>query len=146
MRPIAVTALLISALAAAPSHAAATPAKASQIVTLTTSAVPGAPCGANERAVDAMRLADGSSQPFVIPPGKVLVITSVNFFGSGATPGRRYFFRLSIPGIGVVVAGDAGVADAFAGGFAGSVTVPNGAVNQAGAHPLRWRGPPPRRL
>lgn len=111
------------------------PSRASQVAVLHPTVTGSSPCGSSAYPVDGMRTSSGAIVPFEIPPKKVFVVTSVDVFGS-ADPNRHYRFALalattpSIPG-GYLVVGEA-VTDA-AGYYAGSVSVPTGAVVPPGA-------------
>jgi hypothetical protein len=128
---------LLALLAPPASGGPLVPTRASQVVVLSPSAVDDSACGADAYPVDTMRTSDGQLAPFAIPAKQVFVVTSVDVFGSADEPNRRYHFNLTldssatIPG-GSLVVGDAGLTDA-AGNYAGSVTVPSGAIVPAGA-------------
>ena len=135
MRSLAAALLCLTALPAAAGPLA--PTKASQVATLVPTATTKSGCGANAYPVDTMRKSDGTVEPFGVPAKEVFVVTSIDVFGEAEEPNRRYFFSLSIdntPGIpgGTLVVGDAGLTDS-AGGYAGSVTVPTGAIVPSGA-------------
>ena len=135
MRLLAVALLSVSALPAAAGPLA--PTKASQVAVLMPTATDKSSCGQNAYPVDTMRKSDGTVEPFVVPPKEVFVVTSMDVFGSADEPNRRYFFSLSIdntPAIagGTLVVGDAGLTDST-GGYAGSVSVPTGAIVPSGA-------------
>jgi hypothetical protein len=134
LRLLTVALLCLIALPAAAGPLA--PTKASQVAILVPTATTKSGCGANAYPVDTMRKSDGTVVPFVIPPKEVFVVTSLDVFGEAQEPNRRYFFSLSIdntPGVpgGTLVIGDAGLTDS-AGGYAGSVTVPTGAIVPSG--------------
>ena len=84
MHLVTLIVLGLALLSAAPSFAGAlAPAKASDLVVAGTSN--SAPdCPIVGRAFDVRFLPDGTEEPFVIPPKRVLVITSVDFNLSGS--------------------------------------------------------------
>src|SRR5262249_19343635 len=108
------------------------PSKASQLVTLGTS---GASCLSGLRKVDTRLNGDGTSAPFIIPPGMVLVITGAEWFtfdlpglGSGTEP-----FNINLEGAGTatvhVTGGQFGVE-----GEGGSTTFSSGIVVKPGTN------------
>ena len=64
------------------------PRTASDLVTLLGGAPATGGCTGVERPVDRRALADGSTGPFTVPAGKVLVLTGVEWFSAGTGPGR----------------------------------------------------------
>ena len=134
MRSLAAALLCLIALPAAAGPLS--PTKASQVALLMPTATTESGCGASAYPVDTMRKSDGTVVPFAVPPKEVFVVTSMDVWGDAEEPNRRYFFSLSIdnsPGIpgGTLVVGDAGLTDST-GGYAGSVSVPTGAIVPSG--------------
>ena len=64
------------------------PRTASDLVTLLGGAPATGGCTGAERPIDRRTLADGSTGPFTIPAGKVLVLTGVEWFSTGTGTGR----------------------------------------------------------
>lgn len=95
--------LLALAGAALPLSASALePKKPSQLVTL----LPSGPCAAGEGFLYDLRVgADGSTAPFTIPQGQVLVVTRWGFGFSGGTSVASAFANLAIEGSVPVASG-----------------------------------------
>ena len=64
------------------------PRMASDLVTLLGGAPATSGCSAAERPIDRRTLADGSTGPFTVPAGKVLVLTGVEWFSTETGTGR----------------------------------------------------------
>ena len=64
------------------------PRMASDLVTLLGGAPATSGCSAAERPIDRRTLADGSTGPFTVPAGKVLVLTGIEWSSAGTGTGR----------------------------------------------------------
>jgi hypothetical protein len=108
------------------------PTKASDLVVAGTSnAAPDCPVAG--RAFDVRFLPDGTEEPFVIPPKRVLVITSVDFTVTSSSPNVTASPVLSLQSGGVSKSLAIASAMTDANGTAtGNVVVPNGVVVRAG--------------
>jgi hypothetical protein len=138
------SALPLALAASSASAGALAPAKASDLVVVGTS--PGAiDCIAGGKKFDVRVLPDGTTEPFVIPPKKVLVITSFQFVVS-SDPNRSVSPSVNVvPGALTVQRLIMGAATTDANGNAsGSVVVPNGVrvhaeilcLGNGGEHPF----------
>jgi hypothetical protein len=109
------------------------PAKASDLVVVYTKELVGT-CPNGGRVFDTRVLPDGTEAPFVIPPKRVLVITSLEYsFQSNADPNWNATPLLSLqngPSIQPILRGF-GVTDALGSG-SGQVLVPAGVAVRAG--------------
>jgi hypothetical protein len=119
----AIIALAAVSAAAGPAGAAGVgPSRASDIVTLVSS---GASCGGANYFVDLRVNPDGTTSPFEIPPGRVLVVTSAEWQGSGL-PNHFYSFVL-YAGNTAIISGPGSQSNGQ-GQVAGTVVLPTGAV------------------
>jgi len=106
------------------------PARASDVVTVYTN---GAPCPIVGVAFDTIVLPDGTSQPFSIPPKRVLVVTSLDWNVTSGSPGVAAAPVLSLQtgGGGLPILQGSGVTDSN-GTAAGTVTASTGVVVRSG--------------
>jgi hypothetical protein len=133
--PIRIVALALALLLPHVAHAAAlAPAKASDLVAVYTKG--NGDCPVAGRPFDTRVMPDGTEVPFVIPPKKVFVITSLQFTFESSSPPNNHAtptVSLQLPGAvtGVPLVIGAAVTDAD-GGASGSVVVPNGVTVRSG--------------
>jgi hypothetical protein len=120
----------VLAFFSATAHAAVLgPTRASDLVNVV--AFPGFSgvcCSASETAFDITFDADGERQPFVIPPGKVFVVTGIEWNSFLGTPNRQTLAVLSLSrptGCDGLFANSTALADG-AGSAGNTLTVPNG--------------------
>ncbi len=93
------TAIALMTWASAATAGVLAPRKPSQSITLLTSGV-SAPCGgtALDALVDTEILSDGTTAPFTIPSGMVLVIDGLSWAASSGTPDRLIGILIDIGG------------------------------------------------
>ena len=90
------------------------------------------PCLATEAIIDSMVNADGSVGPLVIPAGKVLVITSLEWTSFGAVANTHYAFVIrNADKQNSIVAGAGTISDG-GGDMSGSLQIPTGLVIRSG--------------
>jgi len=87
MRCAIVLALALAGCATAGAQSLA-PRTASDLVTLLGGAPATGGCTGAERPIDRRTLADGSTGPFAVPAGKVLVLTGIEWFSTETGTGR----------------------------------------------------------
>jgi hypothetical protein len=121
----------VGVLIASSSHAEVAPSKPSDIIDAFNS---GTPCkSAPGTLVDQVVHSDGTAGPLTIPTDHVLVITSVDWRGTG-TPNRHHFFTLTAEtasGAAGVITGAGAQADGQ-GNVSGAVQIPDGIVIKRG--------------
>jgi hypothetical protein len=113
------------------------PTKPSQLVNLLASPVlSGTACG--HPAFDIQNAADGTRQPFDIPPGQVLVVTGLEWnsaFGTASTQALAFLVIQSPDGLtcNAAFSTSGAVTDAW-GNADATLTIPNGIAVKSGAH------------
>lgn len=128
---LSLSALAALALTGPASAGPLAPARASDLVTVYTKNA--TPCPVAGVAFDTIVLADGTEQPFAIPPKRVLVVTSLDWNLTSASPGvaAAPVLGLQTGGASLPLLQGSGVTDSN-GTAAGTVTAPTGVVVRSG--------------
>jgi hypothetical protein len=128
------TSLILLAIAGLAWAGDLAPKKASDIVVLDATlgfVDPQPPCPAGSRFINTRTLSDDSVEPFSIPEGQVLVITSADFYAEQGVPDRNYEFQIFATGPGGPLVAANGKADA-SGQVVAAITIPSGVVIKSG--------------